>query len=129
MFRPLVKAFSLLIVLGCVASAQNAPLVLKNPNVVSVARGGGVATIDLQNVFGLADSRGPIVRFDTSAGGIDLELFPEVAPLTVANFRNYISSGRYKDTFIHRSIPEFVIQGGGYKIAENLPHIPTFAAV
>jgi cyclophilin family peptidyl-prolyl cis-trans isomerase len=129
MFRSLVKAFSLLISLGCVASAQNAPLVLKNPNVVSVGRGGGVATIDLQNAFGLADSRGPIVRFDTSVGGIDLELFPEVTPLTVANFRNYISSGRYKDTFIHRSIPGFVIQGGGYKIAENLPHIPTFAAV
>jgi len=129
MTRSLVKAFWILIWVCCSAMGQNAPVVLKSPNLVSVARGGGVATIDLQNAFGLADSRGPIVRFDTSAGGVDVELFPEVAPLTVDNFRNYISSGRYKDTFIHRSMPGFVIQGGGYKIAENLPHIPTFAAV
>jgi peptidyl-prolyl cis-trans isomerase A (cyclophilin A) len=44
-----------------------------------------------------------------------MELFPEDTPNTVDNFLNYVESGRYDDTIIHRSDPNFVIQGGGYK--------------
>ena len=109
--------------------AQNAPRVLESPAAVNVKRGGGTTKIDLRKVFGITDVRGPIARFDTASGAIDVELFSEVTPLSVANFRAYVNGGRYKDTFIHRAMPGFVIQGGGYKIAPDVPHIAAFAPV
>ena len=54
------------------------------------------------------------VRMQTDLGAIDIELFDTVAPLTVANFLNYVNDGDYDGTFFHRSIPGFVVQGGGY---------------
>lgn len=65
------------------------------------------------------------VRFSTSLGDIDLVLFPESAPLTVENFLNYVRRGAYNNSIVHRSIPGFVIQGGGYTFnAGALPAIP-----
>jgi peptidyl-prolyl cis-trans isomerase A (cyclophilin A) len=55
-----------------------------------------------------------VVCMDTSVGEFCLRLFPEDAPQTVANFLNYVNSGAYDNTIIHRSVPDFVIQGGGY---------------
>ena len=54
------------------------------------------------------------VRFATNVGEFDVELFDEVAPNTVSNFLNYVTRGDYVDSIVHRSIAEFVIQGGGY---------------
>ncbi|MFC3194371.1 peptidylprolyl isomerase [Marinicella sediminis] len=54
------------------------------------------------------------VRFETNVGVIDIELYDADAPITVQNFLNYVNSGRYDGTAIHRSEPGFVIQGGGY---------------
>lgn len=54
------------------------------------------------------------VRFNTNLGNIDVELLPNAAPLNVANFLTYVDSGAYTNSFIHRSVPGFVIQGGGY---------------
>lgn len=42
------------------------------------------------------------VRMHTSLGDIDVVLMDEAAPATVANFLNYVSSGAYTDSFIHR---------------------------
>ena len=53
------------------------------------------------------------LRIQTDLGGIDIELFDTEAPLTVANFLNYVNRGDYDGTFIHRSVPGFVVQGGG----------------
>lgn len=50
----------------------------------------------------------------TPLGNIEIELLEEDAPETVANFLAYIESDRYNNTFIHRSVPGFIIQGGGY---------------
>ena len=55
-----------------------------------------------------------IVRMQTDLGAIDIELFDTVAPQTVANFMNYVNDGDYEGTFFHRSIPGFVVQGGGF---------------
>lgn len=60
-----------------------------------------------------------IVEFDTSQGSFQVELFDSAAPNTVSNFLNYVSSGRYTDSFVHRSIPGFVVQGGGYTFASD----------
>jgi len=49
----------------------------------------------------------------TSKGVIQLELDAEKAPITVANFIEYVKSGHFEGTIFHRVIPGFVIQGGG----------------
>jgi peptidyl-prolyl cis-trans isomerase A (cyclophilin A) len=54
------------------------------------------------------------VRLQTSLGNVDIELYDTAAPLTVANFLGYMNKGAYNNTFIHRSVAGFVIQGGGY---------------
>ncbi len=61
----------------------------------------------------------PKVRLSTSMGDIVIELYPNKAPKTVANFLSYVLDGFYdgKDgkgaTIFHRVVPNFVIQGGG----------------
>lgn len=54
------------------------------------------------------------VIMQTSLGDIKIELFDNDAPGTVQNFLNYVNDGDYEDSFIHRSVPGFVIQGGGF---------------
>ena len=55
----------------------------------------------------------PQVEFDTSAGKIRIELYPDAAPKTVENFLAYVKSKQFDDTQFHRVIPGFMIQGGG----------------
>jgi len=62
----------------------------------------------------LAHAANPQVEFDTTAGIIKIELFPEAAPKTVANFLDYVKSGHYVGTQFHRVIDGFMVQGGGY---------------
>ena len=45
---------------------------------------------------------------------VDVKLLSDDAPLTVTNFLNYVDSGDYNNSFIHRSVPGFIIQGGGF---------------
>lgn len=54
------------------------------------------------------------VRMQTALGDFYIELFDGVAPLTVANFMTYVASGAYANSFIHRNVAGFVLQGGGY---------------
>ena len=55
----------------------------------------------------------PIVKIEMENGGvITAELYPEVAPNTVANFVNLVESGFYDGLIFHRVIPGFMIQGG-----------------
>ena len=56
----------------------------------------------------------PQVEFDTTAGIIRVELFPDAAPKTVANFLDYVKSKHYDGTQFHRVIDGFMIQGGGF---------------
>jgi peptidyl-prolyl cis-trans isomerase A (cyclophilin A)/peptidyl-prolyl cis-trans isomerase B (cyclophilin B) len=56
----------------------------------------------------------PKVELDTSAGKITLELYPDAAPKTVANFLDYVKAGYYDGTVFHRVIDGFMIQGGGF---------------
>src|SRR6188768_3275267 len=50
--------------------------------------------------------------FDTARGPIKIELYPDKAPLTVANFVNLAQRGFYDGLSFHRVIPDFMIQGG-----------------
>jgi cyclophilin family peptidyl-prolyl cis-trans isomerase len=56
----------------------------------------------------------PHVAFITSLGDFVVELDRDRAPLSVANFLHYVNTGFYNRTLIHRVVPGFVIQGGGY---------------
>lgn len=54
-----------------------------------------------------------MIRFETSHGGFTVELFAKEAPLSVANFQQYVDDGFFDGTIFHRIVPNFVIQGGG----------------
>jgi cyclophilin family peptidyl-prolyl cis-trans isomerase len=56
----------------------------------------------------------PQVQVVTAMGNFTIELNPERAPLTVAQFLKYVDQGYYSGTIFHRAIANFVIQGGGY---------------
>jgi cyclophilin family peptidyl-prolyl cis-trans isomerase len=56
----------------------------------------------------------PQVEFDTTAGKIRIELYPDAAPKTVANFLEYVKAKHYDGTQFHRVIAGFMIQGGGF---------------
>lgn len=58
------------------------------------------------------NTSGRIVAMNTSYGEITLELFPDKAPETVANFVKLANSGFYNGTKFHRVIKDFMIQGG-----------------
>ena len=53
-----------------------------------------------------------VAIIETDKGNIELELFPNEAPGTVANFEKLINEGFYDGLTFHRVIPNFVIQGG-----------------
>jgi peptidyl-prolyl cis-trans isomerase A (cyclophilin A)/peptidyl-prolyl cis-trans isomerase B (cyclophilin B) len=57
----------------------------------------------------------PMVKLETNAGTIVVELYPDAAPVTVKNFLDYVNSGFYNNTIFHRVIPDFMIQGGGFQ--------------
>jgi cyclophilin family peptidyl-prolyl cis-trans isomerase len=77
--------------------------------------------------LGCGWAQATMVRLDTSLGLIDIALYDAQAPLTVANFLGYVRSGAYASSFIHRSMPGFIIQGGGYRWVEpsGYSKIPT----
>ena len=67
------------------------------------------------------------VVLETNLGKIGLELYPDKAPETVANFTDYVRAGHYDGTVFHRVIPGFMIQGGGFNA--QLQQKPTNAPV
>ncbi|HET7932388.1 MAG TPA: peptidylprolyl isomerase [Rhodanobacteraceae bacterium] len=70
----------------------------------------------------------PQVEFKTSLGNFVVELFPDKAPKTVANFLQYVKDGFYDGTVFHRTIAGYLIQGGLYtrelRPKRTLPPIP-----
>jgi cyclophilin family peptidyl-prolyl cis-trans isomerase len=62
----------------------------------------------------VAAEKNPQVSMKTSQGEIVLELYPDKAPKTVANFLQYVKNGHYNGTIFHRVIDGFMIQGGGF---------------
>ena len=61
-----------------------------------------------------------VVRFETPLGSFDVELFDDVTPLTVTNFLNYVNDGDYENSFIHRKVNDFIVQGGGFTFENDL---------
>ena len=59
-----------------------------------------------------AYAKNPHVVLETTQGVIELELYPEVAPLAVENFTTHVKNGYYNGIAFHRIIKNFMIQGG-----------------
>ncbi|MDJ0652792.1 MAG: S8 family serine peptidase [Xanthomonadales bacterium] len=59
------------------------------------------------------------VQVETPLGIFEIELFDDEAPANVENFLNYVNDGDFENSFIHRSIPGFVIQGGAFVFEDN----------
>jgi uncharacterized delta-60 repeat protein len=110
-----------------------------NPIASVVAPFGSTQTVSLAGVFkttSLDAVTGTVVTMPVTygvgansfSGAVNFELFDQATPLTVANFLRYVNSGSYAGSVIHRSLPGFVIQGGGYRVgagAADLQAIPT----
>jgi cyclophilin family peptidyl-prolyl cis-trans isomerase len=72
----------------------------------------------LVNTTTAAADQATQVRVTTSMGAFVVELLPERAPLTTANFVHYVREGYYSGTLIHRVVANFVIQGGGHSATD-----------
>ncbi len=59
------------------------------------------------------------LKIETSMGSFSIELYEEQAPISVANFMNYVNDGDFINSFFHRSVPGFVLQGGGFAFSNN----------
>ena len=118
------------------AFAANLPPVLTQSLPALVLASGAAATpLTLTQYVSDPDVPGTAVRITVRMAGttstMDLALYDSTAPLTVANFKNYISSGLFAANFFHRSVPGFIIQNGGFRfVATNsFDVVPTFAAI
>ena len=110
------------------------PIVTTPINDIFVGVNTSDTTLDLSNYFDDPYTTGLVANFHLSNpsignGVIKVVLFDQEglgAPKTVQNFQNYVNSGSYENTIIHRSNPGFVIQGGGFTVNNlNLGIVPT----
>lgn len=60
-----------------------------------------------------------VVLVKTSLGNFEVNLFDQKTPLTVTNFLTYVNNGNYNNSLVHRSLPGFVVQGGGFQYSGN----------
>lgn len=110
---------------GQIAASDNAPTLrttgqADTPVQISVARSAAPTNVDLAGVFDDADYTNSIVRFHTTEGDINFQLFDGTSPQTVANFLNYANSDSgYKDIIFSRLVNGFALQGGSVKFDET----------
>ncbi len=87
----------------------------------------GFATSVLALTIGFASTASAtIVEIKTSlsAESIKVNLFDTTTPETVNNFLTYLNDGLYTNSVIHRAVPDFIVQGGGYKFSDAWPLTP-----
>src|SRR4051812_4262876 len=99
----------------------------------ALAVGGGGKDVDLRGLFRDPEAPGSAVRVDVRIGTetkpVIIALFDQQTPITVANFLSYITAGRAAQNFFHRSVPGFVVQGGGYRWVTSIEKVPAFAPI
>jgi peptidyl-prolyl cis-trans isomerase A (cyclophilin A) len=75
-------------------------------------------------------SNATVVEFQTVFGNFEVNLFDETTPETVANFLSYVNSGAYALNVVHRSVPGFIVQAGGFQYNNVLfEAIPTGSTI
>ena len=73
-----------------------------------------IASLALIFQIQVANAANPKVKMETSKGTMIIELYPDKAPKSVANFLSYVNAGAYDGTIFHRVIKGFMNQGGGF---------------
>ncbi|MBA6337742.1 peptidylprolyl isomerase [Colwellia sp. BRX8-7] len=66
-------------------------------------------------------SNATIVEFETSQGNFKINLHDQTTPTTVENFLKYINDGDFNNTVVHRLVPNFIMQAGGFEFNGNFP--------
>lgn len=82
----------------------------------------GALAVGLLSGMSMAEETTPPNRYvamDTTVGNIVIELNEEKAPVTVENFKSYVSEGYYDGLIFHRVIDGFMVQGGGFDADMN----------
>jgi cyclophilin family peptidyl-prolyl cis-trans isomerase len=96
----------------------------------SVTVGSSSILLSMANSFGMEAIDDQVVRFTSQFNNsgapivMDMALFSNRSPITRTNFLKYVADGDYVNSFIHRSVSNFVIQGGASRVVNN-----AFAAV
>ncbi len=70
------------------------------------------------------NSEATVVEFQTVLGNFEVNLYDNATPTTVANFLDYVNNGSYTSSIIHRSVPGFIVQGGGFRLDLAWPATP-----
>ncbi|WZP00856.1 peptidylprolyl isomerase [Isosphaeraceae bacterium EP7] len=95
---------------------------------LSIAAGVASAPVALDSYFKDPDATTPSYAVvDTTLGTIPVLLTPKTTPATVANFLNYAGKGAYTDTVVHRSVPGFIWQAGGFQLTSTPKIVPITA--
>ena len=103
------------------------PLVTQQIEDFSVTQDSDRTTVDLTTTFDDPSTTGQIARFEfadnvNDGGVVDVLLFDQSgvgAPATVENFLNYVEDEDYDDTIVHRSVTNFIVQGGGFAVENS----------
>ncbi len=118
--------------LASVSAGSKLLPVLNHPITDRTGLAGFPLTVNLASAFGMEAIDDQVVRFTSqfNSGGVpvvlDMALFSNRTPITRQNFLKYVSDGDYVNSFIHRSVPDFVIQGGGFLLNGNsIESVPT----
>lgn len=90
----------------------------------------GRSVISVLAVLACAPALATNVVLQTPLGDVQVELFDAATPATVANFLAYLNNGAYTNSFLHRSVPGFIVQGGGFTFSDGTTvAIPTLPPV
>ena len=92
--------------------------------------------LNLNNVFGTEAIDDQVVRFTSQSFAVgvsmvvDMAMFSNRTPVTRTNFLKYVADGSYTNSFVHRSVPGFVIQGGASRIVNsNIVSVSTYPPI
>ncbi|MDR3621666.1 MAG: peptidylprolyl isomerase [Paludisphaera borealis] len=98
---------------------------------MNVATGAAAAPVNLGSYFNDPSATPNFAIFDTTLGTIPVLLTPGTTPKTVANFQNYVNKGAYTNSVVHRSVPGFIWQAGGFQLSSkpDIAATPTDAPV
>jgi len=120
-FRPFFTA------LACLATLAWVPAARAAGNSTAAPAGNLTGNTSAAPTPAPAPAKNPIVVMDTSLGPVEMEIFVDKAPISAANFLQYVDAGFYNGTIFHRVIPTFMIQGGGF--TPDMSEKPTRAPI
>lgn len=100
------------------------PSIIQPIDDITIPVNNPASTIDLSQTFDDLFTTGQIARFEFADGSLgggvtNVLLFDQEgagAPATVNNFLNYVNDGAYDNSIFHRSVPGFIVQGGGFRV-------------